>query len=109
MQDRFERLLAVVGLDDGLVNAIGGIVGKLDQEQELGEGVIFEDNALGEPAFHIAVVVAEVFLQREFRQEEGYFLGTTALEIVQGMLAGFPSNGVELHLGGNIGRGERQF
>ena len=93
---------------------------ELDQQQQLREGVVLERDAFGQPAFGdaeqlreepglvVAVVVAEVFLQRELGQQESDFVGSAALEIVERVDAGFADDGRVLGLGGNVGGGERQ-
>ncbi len=57
------------------------------QQQQLREGVVLERDAFGQPAFGdaeqlrekpglvVAVVVAEVFLQRQLGQQESDFVG----------------------------------
>ena len=119
-QDRLERGRAVGRGDDGLVDAVGGVVRELDQQQQLREGVVLERDALGEPAFGdaeqlreepglvVAVVVAEVFLQRELGQQEGDLVGPAALEIVQGVDARLADDRGVLGLGRDVGGGERQ-
>ena len=119
-QDRLERRRAVGRGDDGLVDAVGGVVRELDQQQQLREGVVLERDAFGQPALGdaeqlreepglvVAVVVAEVFLQRELGQQEGDFVGPAALEIVEGVDAGFADDGRVLGLGGDVGGGERE-
>lgn len=37
--DRFKGVCAAGGRDDGLINTVGGIVGELDEQQQLREGV----------------------------------------------------------------------
>ena len=119
-QDGLERRRAVGRGDDGLVDAVGGVVRELDQQQQLREGVVLERDAFGQPAFGdaeqlreepglvVAVVVAEVFFQRELGQQEGDFVRPAALEIVEGVDAGFADDGRVLGLGGNVGGGEGQ-
>ena len=66
-------------------------MGEFDQEQQLREGVVFERNALGQPALGdveqlreeprlvVAAVVAEEFLQCELGQEKGDLVGPVPL------------------------------
>ena len=95
-------------------------MGELDQQQQLREGVVLERDALGEPALGdaeqlreepglvVAVVVAEVFLQRQLGQQEGDLVGPAALQIVEGVDARFADDGRVLGLGRDVGGGERQ-
>ena len=83
--------------DDGLVDAVGGVVGELDQQQQLREGVVLAGHALGQPALgdaeqlreepglDVAVVVAEVLLQRQLGQQEGDLCSPAALQVVEGV------------------------
>ena len=50
LQDRHQPLLAGLAGDDGAVDLVGGVVGELDQQQELREAVVLADQALVEPA-----------------------------------------------------------
>ena len=120
-QDGLERRRAVGRGDDGLVDAVGGVVRELDQQQQLREGVVLERDAFGEPALGdaeqlreepglvVAVVVAEVFLERELGQQKGDLVGPAALEIVEGVDAGFADDRRVLGLGRNVGGRERQL
>ncbi|MFH1116183.1 MAG: hypothetical protein V1792_19905 [Pseudomonadota bacterium] len=66
---------------------------ELDQEQELGEGVIFTDNALlhpftayteelrEQPLLQVVVIVSEIFLQRSLRKMESDLLLSVVLEV----------------------------
>ena len=106
--------------DDGLVDAVGGVVRELDQQQQLREGVVLERDAFGQPALGdaeqlreepglvVAVVVAEVFLQRQLGQQEGDLVGPAALEVVERVDAGFADDGRVLGLGRDVGGGERE-
>src|SRR4029077_7097476 len=99
--DGLECRRAVGRGDYRLVDAVGGVVRELNEKEELWKGVVLKRDAFGEPAFGnaeelreepwlvIAVIVAEVFFQREFGQQEGYFVGPTALQIVESVDAGF--------------------
>src|SRR5208283_4260713 len=76
-QDGLERWCAIGGCNDGLVDFIRCIVRELDEQEKLGEGVVFTGNALRkpslcdaeqlrkEPRLVVAFVIAEVSLQRE--------------------------------------------
>ena len=120
-QDRLERRLSPsVDGDDGLVDAVGGVVRELDQQQQCGKVLSLQRDALGQPALGdaeqlreepglvVAVVVAEVFLQRQLGEQEGDFLRPAALEIVERVDAGFADDGRVLGLGRDVGGGERQ-
>ena len=92
---------------------------ELDQQQQLREGVVLERDACGQPAFGdaeqlreepglvVAVVVAEVLLQRKLGQQEGDFVGPAALEVVERMDTLFADDGRVLGLGRDVGGGER--
>ena len=119
-QDRLERRRAVGRGDDSLVDAVGGVVRELDEQQQLREGVVLERDAFSEPALWRCRAVAkshglslpshaEVSLQRELGQQKGDFVGPAALEIVEGVDAGFADDGRVLGLGGYVGSGERQL
>ena len=109
---------AVGGGDDRLVDAVGGVVGELDQEQQLREGVVLAVDALGQPALGdgqqlreepglvVAVVVAEVFFQRELGQQESDFVRPAALQVVQRVDARLADDGGVLGLGRDVGRRE---
>ena len=117
-QDGLEGLLAGVEVDDGLVDAVSSVVGELQEQQQLRKGIVLEDDALAypapgqvqelgeEPGFHIAIVVSEVFLQHQFSQEKDHLLLPAALEVVQGVDAGFADNGGIFRFDGNVGGGE---
>ena len=45
-----QPLLAGLAADDGVIDLVGGVVGELDQQQELREAVVLADQALGQPA-----------------------------------------------------------
>ena len=91
---------AICSGDDGFVDAVGGIVRGFDQQEQLWEGVILERDALGQPPFGdrqqlreeprlvVTIIVAEVFLQGQLRQQEGNLVGAAALQVVQPMLLG---------------------
>ena len=93
---------------------------ELDQQEQLRKGVILERDALSqpplgdrqqlreEPRLVVAFVVAEVFFQRQLRQQEGDLVGAAALEVVQRMDAGFADDGRVLGAGRNIVGGQRQ-
>ena len=119
-QDGLERRLAVGRGDDGLVDAVGGVVRELDQQQQLREGVVLERDTFGEPVLGdaeqlreqpglvVAVVVAEIFFQRELGQQERDLVEPAALQIVERVDAGFADDRRVLGLGGNVGSGKRQ-
>ena len=91
------------------------------KQQQLRESVVLERDAFGQPALGdveqlreqprlvVAVVVAEVFLQRQFGQQKRDFVGPAALQIVERVDAGFADDGSVLGLGGNVGGGESQL
>ena len=120
-QDGLKRRRAVGRSDDGFVDAVGGIVRELNKQQQLREGVVLERDAFCQPLFGdaeqlrkepglvVALVVSEVFFNRKLCQQESHLVGTTALEIVQGMNTRFSDNGRVLCLGGNVGSGECQL
>jgi len=56
-----------------------------------------------EPGLVVAVVVAEVFLQREPGQQEGDLVGTATLEVVEGVDARFPDDRCILGPGRDVG------
>jgi hypothetical protein len=116
-RNRLERGGAIGRGEDGLVNAVSGIVRERDQQQKLRESVVFERNAFGDPAFSdgeqlrketrlIVTVVAEVFFQSELREQEGDLVKTAALKLVERVDTGFADERRVLGLSGKIGGGE---
>ena len=76
------------------------------------EGDTFGQPAFGdrqqlrkEPGLVVAVIVAEILLQRQSGQQEGDLVRPAALEIVQGVDAGFADDRRVLRLGGDVSGG----
>ena len=113
-QDRLEGGHACGGGDNSLVDAVGGIVGEWDEQQQLREGMILECDALSQPAFSdgeqlwekpglvVVVVIAKVFLEGELGQQESDFIGPVALQVVEGVNAGLAYDWFVLSCGGNV-------
>ena len=113
--------VAIGRRDDGLVDAVGGIVGELDQQQAVAGrccpcSVTHSSSqrlampAVGETArLVVAVVVAEVFFQRQLGEQEGDLVGPAALEVVEGVDARFADDRSVLGPGGDVGGGEGEL
>jgi hypothetical protein len=90
-QNGLERSCAAGRGDDGLVNAVGGVMSELDQQQQLREGVVLKRDAFGEPALGnaeqfreepglvVAVVIAEVFSSVSLANRKATSLGRRRL------------------------------
>ena len=79
-------------------------MGKFHKQEELGESVVFELNALSEPSsgnakqlrekpwLVCAIVVAEILFESEFCKKKSNFIGPAAFQIVECMDARFPND-----------------
>ena len=133
MQDRLEHLLARFARHDRLVDAIGGVVGKFDQQQKLRKGVVLALDTLGEPApgdledlrkaphldlgvevvlfgpvFSVFAVLSEILFQGELGEQESNLLLATRLEVIQPVDAGLSDDRPVLGDRRNVGRGQRE-
>jgi hypothetical protein len=104
-----------------LVDPVGRVVVVFDQQQQLGEGVVLADQALGQPlaadgqqvgeqpGFDVLLIVPEMVFQQAFGKPESDLLGAFGPQVVQAVDDGLADDGGVLDLGGDVGGGQLQL